>query len=160
MCYCHLFLISSAIRSISVLYYAHLCMKYPLGICNFLEHISSLSNFVVFLYFFALSTEEGFLISLEIIGDNRLAILWNSIQMGNLSFSSLPSLLFFSQLVGLPKTTIFLFTFLFLGDDFDHYLYIVSQTSVHSSSGLYQIQSLEPVCHFHCRRDLIYVISD
>ena len=34
-----------------------------LGISNFLEEISSLSHSIVFLYFFALSTEEGFLIS-------------------------------------------------------------------------------------------------
>jgi len=61
---CHLFLISSAsVRSISVLYRAHLCMKCSLGISNFLEAVSSLSHSIVFLYFFALITEEGFLIS-------------------------------------------------------------------------------------------------
>ena len=38
-------------------------MKCSLGISNFLEEISSLSNSIVFLYFFALITEEGFLIS-------------------------------------------------------------------------------------------------
>jgi len=38
-------------------------MKYSLGISNFLEEISSLSHSVVFLYFFALIAEEGFLIS-------------------------------------------------------------------------------------------------
>ena len=38
-------------------------MKCPLGISNFLEEISSLSYSIVFLYFFALITEEGFLIS-------------------------------------------------------------------------------------------------
>ena len=38
-------------------------MKISLGISNFLEDVSSLSQFVVFLYFFALITEEGFLIS-------------------------------------------------------------------------------------------------
>ena len=38
-------------------------MKFSLGISNFLEEISSLSHSVVFLYFFALITEEGFLIS-------------------------------------------------------------------------------------------------
>ena len=38
-------------------------MKCSLGISNFLEEISSLSHSIVFLYFFALSTEEGFLIS-------------------------------------------------------------------------------------------------
>src|SRR5574342_448782 len=38
-------------------------MKCSLGISNFLGEISSLSHSVVFLYFFALITEEGFLIS-------------------------------------------------------------------------------------------------
>ena len=35
-------------------------MKCPLGISSFLEEISSLSCSIVFLYFFALITEEGF----------------------------------------------------------------------------------------------------
>ena len=39
-------------------------MKYFLDISNFLEELSSLSHSVVFLYFFALITEEGFLTSL------------------------------------------------------------------------------------------------
>ena len=38
-------------------------MKCSLGISNLLEEISSLSHSVVFLYFFALITEEDFLIS-------------------------------------------------------------------------------------------------
>ena len=38
-------------------------MKCSLGIFDFLEEISSLSHSIVFLYFFALITEEGFLIS-------------------------------------------------------------------------------------------------
>ena len=38
-------------------------MKYSLVISNFLEEISSLSHSIVFLYFFALITDEGFLIS-------------------------------------------------------------------------------------------------
>ena len=37
-------------------------MKCSLGISNFLEEISSLSHFIVFFYFFAVITEEGFLI--------------------------------------------------------------------------------------------------
>ena len=45
-------------------------MKCSLGISDFLEEISSLSHSVVFLYFFALITEGGFL--------PLLAILWNS----------------------------------------------------------------------------------
>ena len=62
---CHLFIISSAsVRSIpSLLYCAHCCMKFTLGISYFLEEISSLSHSIVFLYFFALITEEGFLVS-------------------------------------------------------------------------------------------------
>ena len=38
-------------------------MKYSLGISNFLKEISGLSHSIVFLYFFALITEKGFLIS-------------------------------------------------------------------------------------------------
>ena len=37
-------------------------MKSSLGMSNFLEEISSLSHSIVFLYFFAFITEEGFLI--------------------------------------------------------------------------------------------------
>ena len=40
-------------------------MKCSLGISNFLEEISSLSHSIVFLYFCAMITEEGFLISLS-----------------------------------------------------------------------------------------------
>ena len=38
-------------------------MKHSLGVSDFLEEISSLSHSVVYLYFFALIAEEGFLIS-------------------------------------------------------------------------------------------------
>ena len=38
-------------------------MKCSLGISNFLEEISSLSLSIVFLYFFALIAEQGFLLS-------------------------------------------------------------------------------------------------
>ena len=60
-----LFLITSAsvFHTISFLYCVRLCMKSPLGISNFLEEISNLSHSVLFLYFFALVTEEGFLTS-------------------------------------------------------------------------------------------------
>ena len=56
---------------------------------NFLEEISSLSHSVIFLYFFALITEEGFFIS-------PCCSLELCIQMGYLSFSPLlfASLLF------------------------------------------------------------------
>jgi len=46
-----------------VLYCAHVCMKCSLDVSNFLEKISSLSHSIVFLYFFALITKEGFIIS-------------------------------------------------------------------------------------------------
>ena len=53
---CHLFLISSAyVMPVSFLScFAHLCMKCSTS--NFLEESSSLSHFIVFLYFFALFT--------------------------------------------------------------------------------------------------------
>ena len=51
------------VHIISVLYCGHLYMKYSLGISNFLEVISSLSHSIIVLYFFALITEEGFLVS-------------------------------------------------------------------------------------------------
>ena len=63
--FCLLFLISSAsVRSIPFLSFIVpiFAWKVPL-VSNFLEAISSLSHFIVFLYFFALITEEGFLMS-------------------------------------------------------------------------------------------------
>ena len=50
------------VHTVSVLYHAHLFIKISLGISDFLEEISSLSHSTIFLYFFALFTEEGFLI--------------------------------------------------------------------------------------------------
>ena len=59
----------------------HLSMKCSLGISNFLKEISSLSHSVVFLYFFALITEEGFLIppcsSLEICIQMDISFLFS-----------------------------------------------------------------------------------
>jgi len=53
-------------------------MKCSLGISNFLEEISSLSHSIVFLYFFAVIAEEGFLISscysLELCGTSKMTI--------------------------------------------------------------------------------------
>ena len=75
---CHLFLISSAsVRSITFgPFWAHFCMKCSLGISNYLEEISILSHSVVFLYFFALITEEGFLISKASPNQYILPFLW------------------------------------------------------------------------------------
>ena len=58
-------------------------MKCSLGIFNFLEEISSPSHSIVFLYFFALISEEGFLIS-------PCYSLKLCIQMVYLFFSPLP----------------------------------------------------------------------
>ena len=55
-CFCY-------VHTVSVLYWAHLYMKCCLGISHFLEEISSLSHSIVLCYFFALITEEGFLMS-------------------------------------------------------------------------------------------------
>ena len=85
-------------HKISRLSCAHLCMKCSLGISHFLEEVSSLSHSVVFLYFFALITGEGFLIS-------PCYSLEHCIQMGisllfsfAFSFSSFLSYLFGSKI--------------------------------------------------------------
>ena len=131
--FCHFFLISSpSVRfsTISVLYYAHLYMKYSLGISNFLEEISSLSHSIISLYFFALISEEGFLIfpcySLE---------LW--IQMGiSFLFSfSLASFLVSAICKALSDNHFAFLHFFFLGMVLISASYTVSWTSLHSSSG-------------------------
>ena len=141
--YCRLFLISSvSVRSIpflsfSVLYWAHLCMKCSLGISNFLEEIYSLFYSllysVVFLYFFALITEEGFLIS-------PCYSLELCIQMGISLLFSFAFRFFFSQLfIRPPQTTILLFCICFswgwsrsLSPECDEPLSIVHQALYHS----------------------------
>ena len=113
---CHLSLISSDyVRSISFLsFIAHLCMKFPLDISNFLEEIASLSHSIVFLYLFALITEEGFLIS-------PCYSLELCIQMGISSFFSFA--FSFSSFLAICKASSdnnFAFLhFFFLGDDLD-----------------------------------------
>ena len=87
---------------ISVLYWAHLFMKYCLGISDFLEEISSLSRSIIFLHFFELITEESFLISpcysLELCIQMLISFL----------FLLCFSLLFFSELFVRPPQTIIL----------------------------------------------------
>src|SRR5574337_1155699 len=89
-------------------------MKCSLGISNFLEELSSLSHSVVFLYFFALITEEGFLIppcySLELCILMLISFLFSFA----FHFSS-----FHSYLYGLPRQPFCLFAFLFYGDGLD-----------------------------------------
>ena len=65
VCSCHLFLISSAsVRSIPILSFIEpiFAWNVPL-VSNFPEEITGLSHSILFPYFFALITEEGFLIS-------------------------------------------------------------------------------------------------
>ena len=99
------------VHTISVLYWVHLCMNCSLGIPNVLEEISSFSHSIVFLYFFALITEESFLIS-------PWCSLELCVQMGiSFLFSFTFHFPFFSQLFVRPsQTAILLFAFLFLGD--------------------------------------------
>ena len=113
---CHLFLISSAsVTSVRFLCFTvHLCMKCSLGISNFLEEISSLSHSIVFLYFFTLIAEEGFLIfpcySLELGIQMGISFLFSFA----FRFSS-----FHSCLQGLPRQPFCFFAFLFLEDGLD-----------------------------------------
>ena len=90
-------------------------MKCSLGISNYLEEISSLSYSIVFLCFFALITEEGFLI--------LFAILWSSaFKWVYLSFSPLPfmSLPFSAICKASFEKPFCLYAFLFLRDGLDH----------------------------------------
>ena len=112
-------------------------MKCSLGISNFLEEISRLSHSIVFFYFFALITEERFLISscylLELCIQLRLSFLFSFA----FHFSS-----FHSCLYGLLRQQFCLFTFLFLGDGLDHCL-LYSVTNLHSQfirHSVYQIR--------------------
>ena len=91
-------------------------MKCPLGISNFLEEISSLSHSIDFIYFFALITEEGFLISpshcLDLHSNGYI-----------FPYLLCLSLLFFSQLfVRLPQTAILSFCISFSLGSCDHRL--------------------------------------
>ena len=108
-------------------------MKCSVGISNFLEEISSLSHSVVFLCFFALIAEEGFLISscysLELCIQMLIPFLF--------SFT----FRFFSQLyVRPPQTAILLFCISF-PRGWSWSLSPVQCHEVHSSSGTLSIRS-------------------
>ena len=111
-------------------------MTCSLGISNFLEEISSLSHSVVFFYFFALITEEGFLISpgysLELY-----------IQTGYLFFSPLLfASLLFTAICKTSSGNYFAFLHFFsMGMFLIPVSCTMSQTSVHSSSGSLSIRS-------------------
>ena len=127
---CHLILMFCfcSIHTFSVLYCAHLCMKCFLGISDFPQEISSLSHSIIFLYFFALITEEGFLISplfsgtLHSDGCTFPFLLWLS--------------LLFSAICKASSGNHFAFLhFFFLGMVLITTSCIMSRTSIHSSSG-------------------------
>ena len=128
-------------------------MKYSLGISNFLEEISSLSHSVVFLYYFALIAEEGFLISpcysLELCIQMLISFL----------FSSAIASLLFTAIYKVSSDNHFAFLHFFsMGMVLIPVSCTMSRTSVHSSSGTLSIRSsLLNLFHFHCIiiRDLI-----
>ena len=118
-------------------------MKCPLGISNFLEEISSLSHSVVFLYFFALITGEGFRIS-------HCYSLKLCIQMG---ISFLSSFAFgFSSFTSIckasPDSHFAFLHFFFLGRVLIPVSYTMSRTSIHSSSGT--LSDLVPKIYSSC----------
>ena len=113
---------------------------YP-DISNFLEEISRLSHSIVFLYFFALITEE--LITFL----SLLAILWNSaFKWVYLSFSPLPFVSFlFSAIFKATSDNHFTFLhFFLLWMVLITAFYTVLWTSILSSSGTLSIYALIP----------------
>ena len=102
----------------------------PFGISNFFEEISSLSHSIIFLYFFTLITEEGFLISpsysLEFCIQMDISFLFS------FAFASL----LLSAICKAPSDNHFSFLhFFFLGTVLITISYTMSLTSIHSSSG-------------------------
>ena len=145
-------------------------MKSSFGISNFLENISSLSHCIVFLYFFALITDKGFFFKFNLFFNFTilywfchistwrkaflflLAILWNSAYRWiYLSFFPLPfTSLLFPALYKVSSDNHFAFlNFFFLGMILITTSYPISQTSAIVLQTLYQISSLESICHFH-----------
>ena len=117
------------VHIISVLYCGHLYMKCSLGISNFPEKISGLPHSFVFLYFFSLITEEGFLIS-------PCYSLELCIQMCVSFLFSLPFASLFSTICKASSDNHFAFLhFFFLRMVLITTSCTTSRTSVHSSSG-------------------------
>ena len=129
--YCYLFLISSAsVRFIPFplgsyqKWYEPIFMnpsllhpsllKYSLCISHFLEEISSLSLFIIFLYFFALITDKAFLISP--CSSSQLCIQMDISFLSPLFFASL---LFTAACKSSSDNHFAFFAFLFLGDGLD-----------------------------------------
>ena len=111
-------------------------MKCSLDISNFLEKISSLSSSVVFLYFFPLITEEGFLISpcysLELCIQMLISCLFS------FAFCSL----LFTAICKASSDSHFAFLHFFsMGMVLIPVSCRMSRTSVHNSSGSLSIRS-------------------
>ena len=135
----------------------HLCMKCSFDV-SILEEISSLSYSIVFLYFVALITEEGF--------PFLIAINWNfDFRWVHLSLSPLPlaSLLFSATFKVFSDNSFSFLHLFFLGMIFITASCTISQTSIHVSLGTLSIK-FNPLnmCHFHCVIiwDLIWVIYE
>ena len=148
MCFWCLFLISSAsVRSIPFLSFIVTIFAWnvPL-VSDFLNEISGLSHSVVFLYFFALINEEGFLISPCYSFKLCIQVDLSFIFSLAFHFSSI-----LSYLLGLPRQPFCIFAFHFLGDDFDH-RFLCSVTNLHPWFFRHSVRSnpLESICHFHC----------
>ena len=122
-----------------LLYSAHLCLKCSLGISNFLEEISSLSHSVLFLYFFALVAEEGFLISS--CYSWKFAFRWEYLSFSPLLFTSLLS----TAICKASSDSLF-YAFIFHGDGLHPWSCTKSQTSIQSSSGT--LSDLLPYIYF------------
>ena len=110
-------------------------MECSLGISNFLEEISSLSYSIVFLYFFALITEEDFI--------SPCYYLKLCIQMGiSFLFSFAFHLFSFHSYFKASSDSHFAFLhFFFLGMVLIPVSCTMSRTSFHSSSGTLSIRS-------------------
>ena len=122
------------VHTISVLYWTHLCIKCSLGISQFLEEISTLSHSTVFLYFFALITGKGFLMS-------TCCSLELCIQMGTFFLSSFAFLLFTAICKASSDSHFTFFHVFFLRMVLIPVSCTMSRTSIHSSSGVLSIRS-------------------
>ena len=114
-------------------------MKCSLDISNFLEKISSLSHSIVFLYFFALIAEEGFLISpcysLELCIQMGISFLFSFA----FCFSSFLSY-FLSKASVKPDNHFAFLHFFFIGMVLITASCTMSRTSIHTSLGTLSIR--------------------
>ena len=136
---CHLFLISSAsVRSIPLLSFIEPIFTWNVLLAPliFLKKISSLSHSIAFLYFFALITEESFLISLyyslELYIQMGISFLFSS----DFHFSS-SSFFFSTAICKASSDSHFAFLhFFFLATFLIPISCTMSLTYIHSSSGI------------------------